>query len=261
MRPYLRARGRLAERMMTQTASIQCAFDYADPADWARKFRAAALVTPVATALFANSAEVDGAPSGWRSFRQAIWRETDPARCGLPDVVFDAGFGLAAWIDWALAVPTIFRHRGRGLVPACGVPFATLMAHEGHEAIRMQDWETHVSTLFTEVRSYGYLEVRCADLQPRQHVFAVPSFWTGLLYDDTALEAALRLGSEFDSPGAWREGQDRAARAGLDDRRFREQAAEALGLARQGLSRSAARFAGAPTAIEALDRLAADRGC
>ena len=38
----------------TQTASIQCAFDFASEDDWARKFRAAALMTPVAVALFAR---------------------------------------------------------------------------------------------------------------------------------------------------------------------------------------------------------------
>ena len=47
MRPYLGERGRLAHRMMTQTASIQVAFDYSDPDDWVRKFKTAALLTPV----------------------------------------------------------------------------------------------------------------------------------------------------------------------------------------------------------------------
>ena len=60
MKPYLGRRGGLAHRMMTQTASIQCAFDYADPEDWRRKFLAGSLLAPVATVLFANSSRIDG---------------------------------------------------------------------------------------------------------------------------------------------------------------------------------------------------------
>ncbi len=54
MRPFLGAQGKLAHRMMTQSASIQVAFDFSDPEDWARKFRAGAFLAPVALALFAN---------------------------------------------------------------------------------------------------------------------------------------------------------------------------------------------------------------
>ncbi|NIM61656.1 MAG: glutamate--cysteine ligase, partial [Acidobacteria bacterium] len=77
--PYLAARGRLAQRMMTQTASIQVAFDYSDLHDWREKFRLAALLAPVANALFANSSRIDGADTGYKSYRSAIWQETDPA--------------------------------------------------------------------------------------------------------------------------------------------------------------------------------------
>lgn len=263
MRPYLGARGRLAHRMMTQTGSIQCAYDYADADDWVRKFRAAAFLAPLAVALFANSSRVDGADSGYRSYRQVIWRETDPDRCGLPPVVFQPDFDLGAWLDWILAVPTIFRHRGRGLVPAGGVPFATLMKLEGCDSLGPEDWETHVSTVFTEVRSYTYLEVRSADLQPGDLMLAVPALWTGLLYDDQALDIALELAAGFASYETWTAAMDTAARQGLDGPvaggTYRELAAKALGAALGGLSRGAP-CAGTGAAIQALERLAETRG-
>ena len=120
MREIMGGKGRLAHRMMTQTASIQCAFDFASDPDWTRKFRAAALMAPVAVALFANSSRVDGAESGYASYRQAIWRETDPDRCDLPPVVFDPGFGIDAWVEWLCDVPTLFLRRGAGLIPSGG---------------------------------------------------------------------------------------------------------------------------------------------
>jgi glutamate--cysteine ligase len=256
MRKIMGTRGRLAHRMMTQTASIQCAFDYASDADWTRKFRAAALLGPVAVALFANSSRVDGHDSGWASYRQAIWRETDPSRCDLPAVVFDPAFGIDAWVEWACDVPTLFLRRGSGLVASGGSTFRALLARQGCDGVTMDDWELHLSSIFTEVRSYSYLEVRSADLLPGTLVLAVPSLWAGLLYDDAALDEALALGKRFDGLDAWRRGMDTAARHGLageiDGTPLAAMAAQALGIARRALRSEAG--------DRALARIAAHRG-
>jgi len=248
MRRSLARRGRLAHRMMTQTASIQCAYDYADSDDWKRKFRAAALLAPVATALFANSSEVDGGASGYRSYRQMIWRETDPDRCGLPATVFEDGFDLERWLDWVLEVPTLFLHRAHGLVASAGEPFAQLMERTSCDAVTSADWETHVSTIFTDVRSYSYIEVRSADLMPDDLALAVPTFWTGVLYGE-ALDEALDLTRHLASVEAWREAMEVAARDGLDGRldgrTLREISADALSMAARGL-RGGAACAGDP---------------
>lgn len=258
MREIMAGRGRLAHRMMTQTASIQCAFDYAGDEDWVRKFRAAALLTPVAIALFANSSRIDGRESGWASYRQAIWRETDPDRCDLPDVVFDPGFGIDAFVEWVCDVPTLFLRRGNGLISSGGTSFRSLLLRRGCDAVTMEDWELHLSSIFTEVRSYGYIEVRSADLQPGPLVLSVPAFWTGLLYDDGALDAALALGRPFDDPAAWKRGIDVAARAGLsgivDGSPFASLASRAVTLAIDAL-RSGAACAGSGAGVDALLRL------
>lgn len=257
MRDYLGARGRLAHRMMTQTASVQCAFDYADAQDWARKFRAAALLSPVAVALFANSSRADGRDTGWRSWREAIWKEVDPARCGLPAIVFDPAFDLRAWVEWILDVPAIFRRRSEGLVSAHGKPFRSYLERVGCDAVGIDDWELHLSSIFTEVRSYAYIEVRSADLQPDDLILSVPALWTGLFYDDDALAAALELGRGHDSHAAWRAAMDSAARLGMDgtagDHALRDLAAEMLGIA-AGTLRGRAHAAGA-SGVRALERL------
>jgi glutamate--cysteine ligase len=202
---------------------------------------------PVAVALFANSSRVDGGDSGWASYRQAIWRETDPDRCDLPAIVFDPAFGIDAWVEWACDVPTLFLRRGSGLVPSGGKAFRALLAQQGCDGVTMEDWELHLSSIFTEVRSYSYLEVRSADLLPGPLVLAVPAFWTGLLYDDEALDDALRLGRVFDDAGAWRRGMDAAARDGLrgrvDGTPIGVLAARALGRARASLRSASGRDA------------------
>ena len=258
MRPFLGARGRLAHRMMTQTASIQCAFDFASDEDWTRKFRAAALLAPAAVALFANSSRVDGKESGYASYRQRIWRETDPDRCDLPAIVFDKAFSIDAWVEWVCDVPTLFLRRGNGLAPSGGAPFRALLDRCGCDAVTMEDWELHLSSIFTEVRSYTYVEVRSADLTPDNRILAVPALWTGLLYNDDALDRALALGAPFDDPGAWRRAMDAAAKDGLaarsDGVQLGDIAASAVSLAMDGLSNGAA-CAGTLAGVPALARL------
>jgi len=264
MRPYLGERGGLAHRMMTQTASVQCAFDYSDPLDWTRKFRAAALLTPIAVALFANSSRIDGEESGYDCYRQVIWRDTDPARCGLPAIVFDDGFGPEAWLSWLLDVPTMFLHRARGLVPVGGIPFRELLQRAGCTALRHEDWETHISTVFTEVRSYDYIEVRSADLPPDSLALAVPAFWTGLLYDEDSLGSVLELGRTIPSHSSWLEAMVAASRDGLrgtiGGREIGDIASEILSTSLRGL-KNAATFDGESGAGARAVKLLAEHRC
>ncbi len=263
MREILAKRGRLAHRMMTQTASIQCAFDYMSEEDWTRKFRAAAFMTPIAVALFANSSRVDGRESGWASYRQAIWRETDPDRCDLPDIVFDSHFGFDAWVDWVCDVPTLFRRRANGMIASGGTPLRELLTQSGCDAVTPDDWELHLSSIFTEVRSYSYIEVRSADFLPAPLALAVPSFWTGLLYDDDALDDALAIGQPFSDPASWRRGMDEAARRGLsgivNGTTIAKLAARALARSSEALRHGAA-CAGSGDGVAALQRLAQAKG-
>ena len=263
MREIMGKRGRLAHRMMTQTTSIQCAFDYASDEDWTRKFRAAALMTPIAVALFANSSRIDGKDSGWASYRQAIWRETDPDRCDLPDIVFDPGFGIDAWTEWVCDVPTLFLRREHGLIASGGTPLRALLTRCGCDAVTMDDWELQLSSIFTEVRSYGYIEVRSADRLPDPLVLAVPAFWTGLLYDDGALDATLAMGKPFDDPARWRSAMNEVARRGLsavfEGTPIAELAARAVARSGAALAGGGA-CAGSGDAVEALSRLARAKG-
>ena len=56
----------------------------------------------VALVLTTLTAGCIGGESGYRSYRQVIWRETDPDRCTLPSVVFERDFSLEMWLDWIL---------------------------------------------------------------------------------------------------------------------------------------------------------------
>jgi glutamate--cysteine ligase len=194
MRPSLAARGRLAEDMMAMTASTQASFDFSDEADLADKLRVALAVQPAVTALLANSAVVGGRPSGWKSYRVAVWAETDPARCGLLDFPFEPGFDDAPYrryVEWALDVPMILLRREGRYLDTGGRTFRAFLA-EGIAGERptVADWEDHLTTLFPDVRVKGVVEVRGADSCGPALTKALVALWKGILYDREARAAA-----------------------------------------------------------------------
>ncbi len=194
MRSYLPSRGDLALEMMHLTATVQANFDYADERDMVRKLRTAMTVSPIVSAIFANSSLVTGKPSGFVSRRVHIWRHTDPDRCGLLPFVLEPDFGYARYAEWALDVPMFFVLRAGRYLPARGITFRRFL-DEGFEGQRatLDDWDRHLTTLFPEVRLKRVLEVRGADAVPPGLICALPAVWKGILYDDGALEAAWGL--------------------------------------------------------------------
>jgi gamma-glutamylcysteine synthetase len=159
-----------------------------------------------------------------------------------------------------MQVPTIFRQRARGMVPAGGIPFIDLMQRSGCDAVKFEEWETHLSSIFTEVRAYHYIEVRSADLQPDERAMAVPTFWTGLLYHEDSLEEILELGSGFDDHALWLQALVSASKLGLDGsaggHSIHDLAHRALRAARRALQNGAACAGDGQAAAAVLDDLA-----
>jgi glutamate--cysteine ligase len=186
--------GTLGLDMMLRTCTIQVNLDYSSEADMAQKFRVGLALQPLATALFANSPFTEGKPNGFLSFRSHIWSDTDPHRTGMLPFVFEDGFGYERYLDYALDVPMYFVYRDGKYIDAAGLSFRDFMAGRlsalPGEKPRLSDWVDHLSTAFPEVRLKSFLEMRGADGGPWSKICALPALWVGLLYDQTALDAA-----------------------------------------------------------------------
>jgi glutamate--cysteine ligase len=194
MREYMPKRGKLGLDMMLRTCTVQTNLDFSSEADMVKKFRVSLALQPLATALFANSPFFEGKDSGYKSYRSHIWTDTDPDRCGMLPFVFEDGFGFERYADYMLDVPMYFVYRDGKYVDASGQSFkdylqGKLPARPG-ELPTINDWADHVTTAFPEVRLKRYLEMRGADSGPLPALNALPAFWVGLLYDQTALDAA-----------------------------------------------------------------------
>ena len=244
MREYMPKRGGLGLDMMFRTCTVQANLDFSSEADMVKKFRMSLALQPLGTALFANSPFVEGKPTGWLSSRARVWTDTDPDRTGLLDFVFEDGFGFEAYAEYALDVPMYFAKRKGLYVDLSGRSFRRFMAGEledmpGDRA-NAKDWSDHLTTLFPEVRLKSYLEMRGSDSGPWDRICALPALWTGVFYDDAALEAAWDLAKAW-TPDQRRQLRLDAARIGLKaeiaGRSLQDVAKDFVAISRQGLKR------------------------
>jgi len=239
--------GSLGLDMMLRTCTIQTNLDYSSEADMVQKFRVSLALQPLATALFANSPFAEGKPNGYLSYRSHIWSDTDAARTGMLPFVFEDGFGYERYADYMLDVPMYFVYRNGGYIDAAGQSFRDFLKGDlpalPGEKPTLGDWNDHLSTAFPEVRLKSFLEMRGADGGPWNRICALPALWVGLLYDQTALDAAWDLVKDW-TMAERQELRDSVPRLGLDapvssGRKLRDIASQALDIARSGLARRA----------------------
>ncbi|MEX0852275.1 MAG: glutamate--cysteine ligase [Bauldia sp.] len=246
MRRYMPTVGNHGLDMMYRTCTIQANLDFSDEADMVRKMRVGLALQPIVTALFANSPFTEGRPNGYRSFRSAVWLDTDRDRTGMLPFAFDNGFGFERYVDWALDVPMYFVKRGDTYHDVAGSSFRDLLAGQldrlPGERATLSDWDNHLTTLFPEVRLKRFLEMRGADGGTGRLICAVPALWVGLLYDSAALDGAWEIVKDWTA--AEREELRRAVpltalQTPMRNRTVRDVARDVLALADDGLRRRA----------------------
>ncbi len=200
---YMQKVGELGTSMMRRTCTVQVNLDFASEADMVQKLRVALALQPVATALFSNSPFTEGKLNGHKSWRSRIWRDLDPDRTGMLPFVFEDGFGFEAWVQYALDVPMYFVYRDGKYIDALGMSFRDFLKGElpalpGEKPL-ISDWADHLTTLFPEARIKKFIEMRGADGGPWRRLCALPAFWVGLMYDQTALDAAWDMVKGWDA--------------------------------------------------------------
>ena len=203
MDAYMGTVGTHGTQMMRRTCTVQVNLDFSSEADMIQKMRVAVALQPVATALFANSPFFEGKVNGHKSWRSRIWRSLDEARTGMVPFIFDEGFGFEAWAEWVLDVPMYFVYRDGVYIDALGQSFRDFLKGElpalPGETPTLSDWADHLTTVFPEARVKKFIEMRGADGGPWRRLCALPAFWVGLTYDQTALDAAWDLAKGWDA--------------------------------------------------------------
>lgn len=242
MTDYMDRVGTMGKSMMYRTCTVQVNLDFESEADMVQKMRVALALQPVATALFANSPFFDGQPNGHKSWRSRVWRDLDSSRTGMLPFVFEEGFGFERWVDYALDVPMYFVYRDGKYIDALGQSFRDFLKGElpalPGEKPTLSDWADHLTTIFPEARVKKFIEMRGADGGPWRRLCALPAFWVGLMYDQSALDAAWDLCKGFTA--AQRDAlriaaSEQGLQAKVDNISMHELAREVIDIAESGL--------------------------
>ena len=242
MTRYMPTVGRHGLDMMYRTATVQVNLDFGSEADMVKKLRVSLALQPIATALFASSPFTEGRPNGFQSMRSEVWRDTDKRRTGMLPFVFENGMGYERYVDYALDVPMYFVYRDGNYIDVAGSSFRDFMARKlkGFEGQgpTIDDWSDHLTTLFPEVRLKRFLEMRGADGGRWGAITALSAFWTGILYDETALEDAwqmIRDWTEHERQTLRDEVPKLALRTPFRTTNVRELSRQAISISRRGL--------------------------
>ncbi|MDQ6797791.1 MAG: glutamate-cysteine ligase family protein [Actinomycetota bacterium] len=218
MEAYFDTDGPAGRRMMANTASVQVNIGVGPTTDDVdRQWHLIHRLAPTLAAAFANSALLEGRPTGFRSARLATWLALDrtraaPVDCDRP--------GVTAWADYVLEARVMFirpevAHQAdaaRFIALDSAMTFGQWVT-DGHELgwPTDDDLEYHLSTLFPPVRPRGWLELRMLDALPDPWWQVPVAVTAALLTDREAGEAADRRATSCGAVGQWVD----AARTGL----------------------------------------------
>lgn len=205
--------GKLGPHMMRATAGMQVTLDFHDERECMEFLRASLIMAPFLTAIYANSPLVGGQDSGYVSFRERCWWDTDPTRCGVPVSLLARDATIRDYVDYALDAECWFRTVDGDLVETePGLSFRDNLA--SGLPLTLDDFDLQCSTLFPSARLRGGVEVRSADCVPPDMAPAFCAINAGCLYDEEARGLVQELHSIRDEEGI-RDLHLLAAREGL----------------------------------------------
>ena len=175
--------GKLSLNMMYQTAGTQINLDYSSEKDFTKKFKLISHLTPLTIGTFANSPIKENKLTGYLSYRAKVWQNT--SRGGLPRIFLE-NMDFEKYADFTIKQSLLFILSKNKIVSGKGKNFGDFMNGKikGLNSIypNEKDLETHLSTIFTEVRLKKYIEVRCLDACEWDCHCAGPAFYSGLVY-------------------------------------------------------------------------------
>ncbi len=241
MRKSLKNKGSLTYAMMKETASVQISLDFINEKDAVEKLRLAFALSPVLSAMYANSPVSKGKLNGFYSRRCHIWLNTAPERTGIIADVFKPDFNFERYIDYALSVPMLFIVRGDKWIPANGMLFGDFLRKglKGHHAVP-GDWHLHLTTIFTEARLKKYVEVRSIDCQRTGIGLSAPALLKGIFYDPISRKKAWELLADLSLKERFRmsaEVPSKGLNTRFKDKTMFDPAVKLLSIAEEGLDR------------------------
>ena len=222
--------------MMYRTCGIQINYDYTSENNFEKIFRLANYLTPLAIALYSNSPFESEKPTGYLSYRNKVWQGT--SRGGIMPIAFEK-INFEKYFDHIIEYPILFAIRDKKYIEPNGQTFKDFIFGNFDnlkEEANLEDFETHLATIFTEVRLKQYIEIRSLDACDRECLCDGPAFFTGLFYN--SLDEAFEIVSKWKKENiinAYIESPKRGLDTELEGKKLHEWGKIFLDLAKKGL--------------------------
>ena len=181
--------------MMYRTCGIQINYDYTSENNFEKIFRLGNYLTPLAIALYSNSPFESEKPTGYLSYRNKVWQST--SRGGIMPIAFEK-INFEKYFDHIIEYPILFAIRDKKYIEPNGQTFKDFVFGNFYnlkEEANLEDFETHLATIFTEVRLKQYIEIRSLDACDWECLCDGPAFFTGLFYN--SLDEAFEIVSKW----------------------------------------------------------------
>ena len=157
---YFQKAGTRGRNMMRATASVQVSVDYSDENDAIRKYRLAAILSPVLSLMMDNSPVFEKQPAAMHMVRAYVWDGVDADRCVLMDGCLAPDFSFEKYAEYIMNMPAILVMEGETAVYTDDKKIKDIYA----ERVMTDEEVMHVlSMAFFDVRLKNYSEIRMAD--------------------------------------------------------------------------------------------------
>ena len=228
--------GSLSLEMMYQTCGIQINYDYSSESNFEKIFKLGNYLTPLAIALYSNSPFESEKPTGYLSYRNKVWQKT--SRGGIMPIAFEK-INFEKYFDHVIEYPILFAIKDKKYIEPNGQTFKDFILGNFDnlkEEANLKDFETHLATIFTEVRLKQYIEVRSLDACDWVCLCDGPAFFTGLFYN--SLDEAFEIVSKWQKGNimnAYIESPKKGLDTELEGKKLHEWGKIFLDLAKKGL--------------------------
>ena len=228
--------GSLSLEMMYRTCGIQINYDYTSESNFEKIFKLGNYLTPLAIALYSNSPFESEKPTGYLSYRNKVWQKT--SRGGIMPIAFEK-INFEKYFDHVIEYPILFAIKDKKYIEPNGQTFKDFILGNFDnlkEEATLKDFETHLATIFTEVRLKQYIEVRSLDACDWVCLCDGPAFFTGLFYN--SLDEAFEIVSKWQKGNimnAYIESPKKGLDTELEGKKLHEWGEIFLDLAKKGL--------------------------
>ncbi len=190
--------GILSDVMMRETAGVQACFDFDSEEDAMKKFRIANMLSPISTAMFANSPIRGGVDTGYKTFRALAWLNTDSERCGFAtnlnkDITFED------YINTVLETPMIMFSRDDITYATNGTMTLKQFMNKEYQGFiaNIEDFKLCANLYFPDVRLRKFIEIRNQDCVGNGLQYSIIAFYKGILYSQSVLNEVDEYLSKF----------------------------------------------------------------